>query len=84
MPLAVPYYLWREIKYMIWPSSFERPIFNSIFPIYPYNPDDSLLQLTMGLRFFGYPDTTETRTWIDKKRNEVIAGQLSVLQPPKA
>jgi len=80
MPLALPYYLWKEIRYIIWPSSFERPIFNSIFPIYPYDPNDSLLQMTIGLRFFGYPDTMETRTWIDTKNKEDIAAKLKVLQ----
>jgi len=79
MPIVLPYYLWKEILYILWPSSFERPIFNSIFPIYPYNPEDSLLQMTMGLRCFGYPDTMETRTWIDTKRKEEIAARLSVL-----
>jgi len=79
MPIVLPYYLWKEIRYILWPSSFERPVFNSIFPIYPYNPEDSLLQMTMGLRFFGYPDTMESRTWIDTKRKEEIAARLSVL-----
>lgn len=84
LPFVAPYYVWREIKYIIWPALFERPIFNSIFPMYPYNPDDSMLQMTMGLRFFGYPDTMETRTWIDTKKKEAIAAQLKALEPPKA
>lgn len=39
-PIVGWYYLYREVRSWIWPGTFERPIFNSVLPMFPYTMDD--------------------------------------------
>lgn len=63
-PLLLPYYIYREIVTLIWPST-ELPLFLSFFPVTPYEANSPM---TFQHRMFGYPDIPEVPAWSEKNR----------------
>jgi hypothetical protein len=71
-PIVAPYYLWREIKALIWPGIVAQPLYESFFPIIPYNPTE---ELTMNRRLYGYADTEGLRSWIQRQIAKDLEGK---------
>lgn len=65
-PVWIPYYLYREIKHLIWPC-IDEPHFESVFPVTPYHPDE---QMDINKRLFGYPNVPDLCAWLLKKKEE--------------
>jgi hypothetical protein len=75
-PIWIPYYLYREVKHLIWPC-IDEPHFESVFPVQPYNPQDGI---DLNKRLFGYPNVPELCNWIQKKKDEWKEQRLEVLK----
>ena len=71
-----PYYLYREIMHLIWPS-IDAPYFRGIFPIFPYDPQSPL---NIYNRFFGYADIPSTAEWVAFMVRNESATRLNTLQ----
>jgi len=70
-PIVAPYYIWREIKAFFW-ASIEPPLYESFFPIIPYNP---LEELTLNRRLYGYADTEGLQSWIKRQLDKDLAAK---------
>lgn len=75
-PVFIPYYMYREVTHWIWPK-IDGPHFESIFPVRPYDPSESL---TFDKRIYGYADTPGIRAWIQRMQANETAQRLGVLQ----
>ena len=71
-PILIPYYIYREFAHWIWPT-MEAPHFESIFPVNPYDPSEPI---TFNKRVFGYADTPEIRSWIQKMQEQELGNHI--------
>jgi hypothetical protein len=74
-PIWIPYYLYREIKHLIWPC-IDEPHFESVFPVTPYHPDE---QMDINKRLFGYPNVPDLCAWLLKKKEEWKESQYKAI-----
>jgi hypothetical protein len=74
-PIWIPYYLYREIKHLIWPC-IDEPHFESVFPVTPYNPGDGM---DLNKRLFGYPNVPDLCAWLLKKKEEWKESQYKAI-----
>ena len=75
-PIVGPYYLWREIKAWIWPGIVEPPLYESFFPVIPYNPVE---ELTMNRRLYGYADTEKLQKWMKRQLDKELSDKQAAV-----
>ncbi len=76
-PIWIPYYLYREIKHLIWPC-IDEPHFESVFPVTPYTPNPAE-KFDLKKRLFGYPNVPDLCAWLLKKKEEWKESQYKAI-----
>lgn len=77
LPILIPYYIYREIRYWFYPNDMENaPKFESIFPMKPYDPS---LPLSFSRRLYGYADTPGINAWMSLMREKEKKARIKAL-----